>query len=135
MYKVDEKVDLSKKVLGIDINSEAFQCMLKDMNSEIQRCILNVFDEKFEAGEITLKLNIELPKAYENFPSVDIEGEPTVKTFKYRKPVFDHKITTTLKKQYKRDGGYTDKRDIQLKDGKFIAVPIKEAQMNIDDLQ
>lgn len=134
MYKIDEKLDLSKKVLDININSEVFSGMLQDVNAEILRCITDVYDEKFEAGEITLKLNICLPNDYEEFPTVDEYGEEVIKTFKYRKPVFEHKVTTTLKKQYKRDGGYSDKRDIQFKDGKFVAVPIKEAQMSIEDI-
>lgn len=134
MHKIDEKIDLSKKVLEIDIESAIFKGMLTDVNNEVLRCIRDVFDQKFEAGEITLKLNISLPTAYEEFPSVDEYGEEVVKSYKYRKPLFEHKVTTVLKKQYKTDGGYTDKRDIQFLDGKFVAVPIKEAQMSIDDL-
>ena len=134
MYIVDQKVDFAKKVMEISIDSEIFTSMLEDLNSEIQRCIHHVYDEKFEAGEITLKLTIEIPEAYENFPAVDENGEASIETFKYRKPVFEHKVTTTLKKQYKRDGGYSDKRDIQFKDGKFVAIPIKDAQLNISDL-
>lgn len=134
MYKVDEKSDFSKKVLEISIESEIFSGMLKDINSEIQRCILHVYDEKFEAGEITLKLTIEIPEAYENFTYIDEYGEEIIETFKYRKPAFGHKVTTTLKKQYKCDGSYSDKRDIQFKDGKFIAIPIKDPQMSIDDI-
>jgi hypothetical protein len=135
MYKIDEKIDFTKKVFAISIESEIFKGMLKDIDCEIQRCINHVYDEKFEAGEITLKLSIELPEAYENFPAIDENGEATVQTFKYRKPVFEHKVTTTLKKQYKRDGGYSDKRDIQFKDGRFVAIPIKEAQINLSDLK
>jgi hypothetical protein len=52
-------------------------------------------------------------------------------TFKYRKPLFEHKITTTLKKQYKQDGSYTEERDVKFEDGKFIAVPVKQSQINM----
>lgn len=134
MFKVNEKVDLSKKVLDIDIESPVFSEMLDNLNNEILRTIQKVYDKEFESGEISLKLTIELPNAYENFPSVDEYGEQAVKTFKYRKPEFEHKVTTTLKKQYKRDGIFSDKRDIQFKDGRFVAVPIKEAQISIDDI-
>lgn len=128
------KMEYSKKVLEISIESEIFSSMLKDLNSEIQRCIEQVYDEKFESGEITLKLSIEIPESYENYPVIDINGEATVQTYKYRKPVFEHKVTTTLKQQYKRDGGYRDKRDIQFRDGRFIAIPIKDPQVSICDL-
>jgi hypothetical protein len=132
MQKVSENVDLSAKVLEIDIESEIFESMLRDLNLEILRCIKNVYDEKFEAGEISLKLNIELPTAYETFQKADKEtGEILNETFKYRKPNFEHKITTTLKMQYKQDGGYTDRREVRFEDGKFVAVPVKEAQMSM----
>lgn len=134
MVKVEERVDLSKKVLEIDVNQEMFAGMLRDFNNEIMRCIRDVYDEKFEAGEITVKLNIEIPVAYETFQRTDKEtGELMDDTYKYRKPLFEHKITTTMKKQYKQEGGYTDKRDVKFEDGKWIAVPVKEAQRSIFD--
>lgn len=129
-----ENMDFSKRVLEISIESEVFSGMLRDINLEIQRCIHQVYEEKFESGEINLKLTIELPEAHENYPVIDEGGEASILEFKYRKPVFGHKVTTTLKKQYKRDGGYCDKRDIQLKDGRFIAIPIEDPQVAIDEL-
>lgn len=129
-----EKMDYTKKILEISIESEIFSSMLKDLNSEVQRCIQHVYDEKFESGEITLKLTIELPESHENYPAIDEYGEGIVLTIKYRKPVFEHKVTTTLKQQYKRDGGYIAKRDIQFRDGKFIAIPIRDPQMSMGDL-
>ncbi|WP_346888317.1 hypothetical protein [Clostridium sp. UBA1056] len=134
MNKISEKLDLSRKVLDIDIESPVFNCMLHDLNMEIERVIKQVYDEKFEGGEITLKLSIEIPNGYETIPKTDEFGEMINETYKYRKPVFEHKVTTTLKKQYKNEGIFNEKRDIQFKDGKFIAVPIKRSQMHIDDL-
>lgn len=135
MIKVDEKIDLSKMTLDIDIASPVFYAMLNDLDKEIQRCIKKVFDEEFESGEISLKLSIELPNAYETIPKEDDFGEMVNETFKYRQPYFKHKVTTSLKKQFNQEGLYKEKRDIQLKDGKFIAVPIEDAQMHIDDMQ
>ncbi|WP_275541114.1 hypothetical protein [Clostridium tetani] len=37
--KIYEEVDISKKVLKIDIESPVFNAMLNDINKEIQRCI------------------------------------------------------------------------------------------------
>jgi len=136
MVKVSENVDLSKKVLDIDIESAIFNGMLFDLNSEILRCIQRVFNEEFEGGEIALKLNIELPTAYESFKRTDeTTGEVLEDTFKYRKPFFEHKITTTLKKQFKKDGQYTDRREVQYDGEKFIAVPVKEAQLSMFEQQ
>lgn len=133
MYKVDEKVDLSKKVLEIDVESPVFYALMDDLNKEIQRCIFKVYNEKFEAGEISLKLSIEIPDAFQTFPKADENGEIINETFKYRKPRFEHKVTSTLKKQFKQEGIYTEDRDVQYDGVKFVAVPIKEAQMNMFD--
>ncbi|ERI94206.1 hypothetical protein HMPREF1982_01218 [Clostridiales bacterium oral taxon 876 str. F0540] len=63
MYKIGEKVDLSKKVLEIDIESEVFNCLKQDLNKEIQRCIKKVYNQEFESGEISVKLAIKIPEA------------------------------------------------------------------------
>jgi hypothetical protein len=131
---VNEKHDYSREIFEISIESAIFNSMLNNLNAEIQRCIQNVYDERFESGEVTLKLTIELPEAFENFPIIDETGEATIQSLKYRKPVFEHKVTTTLKKQYKRDGGYTEKRDIQYRDGRYVAIPLKDPQLSIADL-
>jgi len=135
MNKIYEHMDLSKIVLDIDIDSEVFNALRSDLNKEVQRCIKEVFNEEFESGEITLKLNIEIPTGVETIPKKNEFDEMVNETFTYKKPKFEHKITTTLKKQYKQEGVFTEKRDIQLIGGVYVAVPIKEAQMNIDDLQ
>jgi hypothetical protein len=132
MQKISENLDLSKKVLEIDIKSEIFNCMMQDLNEEIQRCVRDVFDEKFESGEISMKLSIKIPNAFEIIPYTDeLTGELVNDTYRYRRPDFEHNITTTLKKQYKQEGSYTDRRDVQFEDGKFIAVPIKQAQISM----
>jgi hypothetical protein len=71
MQKIRERVDLSKKVLEIDIESEIFYSMMEDLNKEVQRCVKKVFDEEFESGEISVKLNIEIPNAYKDFPRTE----------------------------------------------------------------
>lgn len=114
------------------MESMIFNAMRQDLNEEILRGVKNVFDEKFESAEISLKINLEIPNAYETFRKVDKEtGEEMSEVFKYRKPVFKHNITTTLKKQFKQDGTYTEARDIQFEDGRYIAVPVKQAQMDM----
>lgn len=132
MQKVDERVDLSKKVLEIDVDSPVFDCLLKDLNSEIQRCVKKVYEEEFEAGEITIKLSIEIPEAYKTIPRVDEFGEVINDTYRCRQPRFEHKVTSTLKKQYKQEGIYQEERDVKFEDGKFVAVPIKDPQVRID---
>ncbi|BFN03885.1 hypothetical protein [Clostridium tetani] len=132
--KIYEEVDISKKVLKIDIESPVFNAMLNDTNKEIQRCIKKVYDEEFESGEITIKLNISIPETFKTIPKVDEFGELINETYKYRRPVFKHNITSTLKKQFKQEGIYTEEKDVKYEDGEFIVVPIKDPQMSIDDI-
>lgn len=134
MRKINEELDLSRETLEIDIDSPVFEGMLKDLNKEIQRAILKVYDREFEVGEISLKLSLEIPEGFETIPKANKYGEVINETYKYRKPIFKHNLTTTFKKTFKNDGGYTDKRDVQLIDGKFVAVPITQPQMSIYDL-
>ena len=60
MIKIDEKVDLSRKALEIDIESPIFNSMLHDLNLEIKRVIEKVYNEEFENGEISLKLKLDI---------------------------------------------------------------------------
>lgn len=136
MHKISENVDLSKKVLDIDVESPVFGEMLDNLNEEIQRTIKKVYDKEFESGEISLKLTIEIPKAFKTFAKADEFGEIVNETYSYRAPKFDHKITTTLKKQFKQEGTYAEEREVQFEDGKFVAIPVKlkDPQMSIDDI-
>ncbi|MPN22132.1 hypothetical protein SDC9_169515 [bioreactor metagenome] len=133
MIKVDEKIDLSKRVLDIDIESPVFNAMRSDLNKEVLRCIRKVYDEEFEGGEVTLKLSIEIPEAFKIIPRVNEFGELINETYRFRQPKFEHKITSTLKKQFKQEGIYREERDVKFEDGKFIAVPIKDAQISLLD--
>lgn len=136
MHKISENIDLSKKVLDIDVESPVFSEMLDNLNEEIQRTIKKVYDKEFESGEISLKLTIEIPKAFKTFGKTDEFGEIINETYSYRSPKFDHKITTTLKKQFKAEGTYAEEREVQFENGKFVAVPVKlkDPQMSIDDI-
>ena len=84
--------------MEINIQSPIFEKMLSDLNGEIQRVIDQVHNEEFEAGEITLKLNLTLPYAFKEFPREDENGEMINELYKYKQPRFEHKVTTTLKK-------------------------------------
>lgn len=136
MFKISENVDLSKKVLDIDIESPVFSEMLNNLNEEIQRTIKKVYDKEFESGEISLKLTIEIPKAFKTFPKTNEFGEIVNETYSFRAPKFDHKITTTLKKQFKQEGSYAEEREVQFEGGKFVVAPVKlkDPQMSIEDI-
>ncbi len=134
MNKISEKLDLSRKILDIDVESPIFDEMRGVLDKQIQKVIQLVYDGNFQSGEISLKLNLELPTHYKTIPEVDSEtGEMVEREYKYKRPVFEHKLTTTLKKQFKDEGSYSNERDVQLIDGHFIAVPFKKNQISLFD--
>lgn len=126
MELVSEKVDLSKKALEVDVSSPIFNSMLHDLNKEIKRVIDKVYDQEFEAGEVTLKLSLAIPESYKEFEVVN-------ETYYYRRPYFEHKVTSTLKKQYKQEGFYTEEKEIKFEDGQYFVVPIIEPQLSLFD--
>ncbi|MBS4538192.1 hypothetical protein GOQ27_06940 [Clostridium sp. D2Q-11] len=133
MDLIREKTDISKKVLEIDIDSPIFEDMLENLNREILRVVEKVYEEEFEAGEITVKLALTIPTSYKDYPAKNEFGEMVNKTFSFRKPHFEHKITTNLKKQFKQEGLYTEEKEVVFKDGKFVAMPIQEPQTSLFD--
>lgn len=133
MLKIDEKVDMSKKVLEIDIESPIFNSMLHDLNLEIKRVIEKVYDEEFEGGEISLKLKLNIKDEFKEYPRENEFGEVINETYKYRKPYFEHAVATTLKKQYKQEGLYSEEKEVKYIDGEYIVVPLREPQLNMFD--
>ena len=133
MIKIDEKLDLSKRILEIDIESPIFNSMLHDLNLEIKRVIEKVYDEEFETGEISLKLKLNIKNEYKEYPKENDFGELFNETYKYRKPYFEHQVSTTLKKQYKQEGVYTEEKEVKFEDGQYYVVPILEPQTSLFD--
>lgn len=133
MIKINENLDLSKQVLTIDIDSPVFASMLGDLNGEIQRVIKKVFDGEFESGEISIKLNIEIPESYKSFARTNEDDELINDTYKYKRPDFQHKVTSTLKKKYEQKGGFTGEREVIFLDGEYVVRPLKQDQMTLED--
>lgn len=131
MIKIDEKIDLSKKVLEIDIKSPIFNAMLHDLNLEIKRAIEKVYDEEFEVGEISLKLKLNINDEYKEYPKENEFGELVNEMYRYKKPYFEHSISTTFKKQFKQEGLYTEEKEVKCIDGEYLVVPLKDPQLNM----
>lgn len=135
MDKISERLDLSKKVLDVDVHSPVFNAMLDDLNKEIQRVIRSVYDGKFASGEISVKLNLEISDDFKEIPKVDEYGEMINEMYKYKRPNFEHKITSTLKKQYKQEGCYSEKKEVIWDGEKFIVKPLQESQITMYELK
>jgi hypothetical protein len=52
MIKISEKIDLSRKVLDIEVDSPVFEEMLVGLNQEIKRVVKSIYDGEFASGEI-----------------------------------------------------------------------------------
>ena len=134
MKKIDERVDLSKKVLNVDLDSPVFRPMIDILNEQIIGVIKKVYNEEFESGDISLKVTLSVPIMTKRFPVENRFGEPVVQSYEYKALQFKHNITTTLKKVDKEDGSYYGDKELKEDDdGNFVETPIEDPQMSIFD--
>lgn len=116
----------------INIKNPMFSESLDLLNSEIIRVIEKVYEGEFKSGEVTLKLNISMVEDFKEFPVIDELGFKDNKTVFFNKPVIEHNVNTTLKKQYKEKGLISPDSEIKKTDkGDFILVPVKETQLDL----
>lgn len=122
-----------KNVLEIDVNSSIFAPMLSKLNDEIKRVVENIYENKFESGDITLKLSISFPEGVKKFPKEDEYGLGDTEFYYFRKPFFKHTVSTTLKQQYKKEGEYSEEREVKKIDDDYLLVPVEEPQISLFD--
>lgn len=127
--------DKSNAALDIRIESPIFEGMMSALNIKLNRCVKEIYDEKFESGEITLKLKVGAEEVCQTYPAVTESGEMGTKAMYYRKPVFEHDVSLTLKKTEKASGWFKENRELVLEDGVFKAVRVERPQISIEDLQ
>jgi hypothetical protein len=135
MRQISEKVDLSKKVLEVDVESPIFEKMFKQFNYSLIEVIKKVYDGDFESGDVTLKLTLEVPRRFKEFPvEGDIGEQPTVKMYEYKALDFNHSVSTTLKKVDKVSGSYYGEKELEKDtEGNFIEKPIEDPQITMFD--
>ncbi len=135
MRKISEKIDLSKRILDIDIDSPVFNAMLTDLDEEIQRVVRSVYKGEFASGEISLKLDLKIRDAYKEIPREDIHGDMINEKYEYKKPNFEHKITSTLKKQYNQKGCYDENKEVVWDEinEKYVVQPLMDPQMKFTE--
>jgi basic membrane lipoprotein Med (substrate-binding protein (PBP1-ABC) superfamily) len=136
MKKISEILDLSKRVLDIDIESPVFDAMLSDLDEEIQRVIKSVYNGEFASGEISLKLDLKIREAFKEIPKEDVNGDVVNELYKYKKPTFEHKITSTLKKQYNQKGCYDENKEVVWDEieEKFVVQPLMDPQLRFYEI-
>lgn len=130
MHDID--LGLKTKALEIDISSPIFLTMLNDLNMEIKRVLEKVYDESFSQGEISLKLKLTINDDYKEYPVENIfTGEINTESYRYRRPYFEHQVASTLKKQYKQEGFYTEEKEVICDDGRYLVIPLREPQISM----
>lgn len=135
MQKIKESVDMSKRAFEIDIESPVFNDLLRILNQAIQKSMVNIYEEKFQAGEITLKLTTEITDNFEDKQRVDEFGDVVNETYKYKTPVFDYKVTTKFLKKYTNEGKYAEKKELRFDGEKFVVEPLKLSdQISIEEI-
>jgi hypothetical protein len=122
------------ETLKIELNSPIFRMMVSTFNMHLVNVLAELNAGNFEEGDINLKLTIDLQKCLEEVQAPNEIGSESKRDFWYKKPVFSHEITSTFKRRNKDKGAYNEQRALQINsEGEFVAVPIKTAQLTMDD--
>lgn len=119
-----------KKNIEIDISSSLFEPMLRDLNKEIKRLTEKIYKEEFEAGDITLKLSLNILEGRKEIPVEDEYGYQDSEIYWYKQPEFKHSVSTSLKKQFKQKGSVAPEAEIKLINDEYLLIPIEEPQLN-----
>lgn len=116
----------------INVDSPLFKEAINLLDSEIKRIVEKLYDEEFKSGEVTLKLKLSLVDDFKEFPVKDELGFKDNKIVYFNRPVIEHNVNTTLKKQYKEKGNISlDSQIKKIDEGEFVLVPIEEPQLDL----
>lgn len=115
----------------INVDSPLFKEALNLLDSEIKRIVEKIYNDEFKSGEVTLKLNIRLVEDFKEFPAVDDLGFKNSEIVYFNKPIIEHNVSTTLKKQFKEKGSISLDSEIKKIDGQFVLVPVKDPQLDM----
>lgn len=104
-----------------NLSSNEFKLMLADLDLSILNIIASIYTEDFDKGDINLKISINL-------------NEEFIDEQRYRKPVVNYSVITTLKQQSKIDGIAGSQDNIILKEDGFYLQKIPNPQINLEDI-
>ena len=120
----------------LNIYSPIFKDMLEQLDKELQRVLINVYEGKFESGDVKLSLKVEINEAILEIPTTDNDtGEIVTKPKCYRKPKFEYKTNSTLNKKHEIKGEYDERREIVFEDEKFIARSLYDPQVKFNVIE
>lgn len=130
--KIKEE-NLNKQEMEISIYSPMFAAAVADIDRRIKSCIAQVNDDDFEKGRITAVIDIMVD---EKEATTSITSNTNqAKIGKYNAPHIKTNITLSLtrKDQVKSDVSYEKHELIEQPDGTYKAVPIKDAQVTLEE--
>lgn len=120
----------------LNIYGPIFKDMLEQLDKELQRVLINVYEGKFESGDVKLSLKVEINEAILEIPTTDNDtGEIVTKPKCYRKPKFEYKTNSTLNKKHEIKGEYDERREIVFEDERFIARSLYEPQVKFNVIE
>lgn len=120
----------------LNIYSPIFKDMLEQLDKELQRVLINVYEGKFESGDVKLSLKVEINEAILEIPTTDNDtGEIVTKPKCYRKPKFEYKTNSTLNKKHEIKGEYDERREIVFEDERFIARSLYDPQVKFNVIE
>ena len=113
----------------VDINGEVFKDMRGDLQLVLHNVLIEIFNENFESGDITLKLNVGTSLEFEDVP----DGMGGWTRTPYNRPIFNYKINYALQKKDNIDGAYiAEGQVLALENGFFKLMDIEKAQMEME---
>lgn len=131
MSNIYNQMDEQLEDLKLNIYSPVFEEVLKNLDKELQRVLLNVYEGKFESGDINLKITVDIKDDMNEVPVIDNDtGEIVNKEVKFRKPKFEYKTYSTLKKKHENKVTYEENREIVKTDeDNFVARTLIDPQI------
>lgn len=125
---------LSETEFDIDLYSPMFEQFIVQLNARIGDCLMKVFTDEFEDGEITAKIKITMPEYEDPQIVVDGYGEQTTMMRRYKSPSIKHTISLQLKQKREVSGEVALKEhEVKEIDGKYVAVPVVKAQVTMEE--
>lgn len=115
--------DFEKK---LDFDSDTFQGMLRDSSFVLQRLLGNMIEKGATEGSMNIKLEVALKEQY----IADCNPERETKERLVRKPVFTHKVTSTVQIKDEKKGNLDTEMELRFDDdsGEYIMAPIIDTE-------
>lgn len=136
-YELDEReaARIAKMEMDMSIYSPMFAKMVEDIDRRIKNSARQVLDEDFE--EATIAVTIKISCEDKEAESEIISGaDNQVRMTGYKAPHVKYRVTAKLVQKDTADDDTTyETHELIEKDGKLVAVPIKQAQLTISDFQ